>query len=97
MKIEFTPESLDDLERLRQFLVDAEASYAKNMLSDIIQGLQKLQLFLRLGLPVRQAPDPNIMRDWYIGRYCVRYLIGKNVIYILRIWHGKENERNYWP
>lgn len=50
--IEFPPESLNDLERLRQFLVDAGTPYAKRMVSDIMQGLQKLQLFPRLGLPV---------------------------------------------
>ena len=97
MDIEFTPEALDDLERLRQFLVDAGAPYAEEMASEILRGLQNLRLFPRMGLSVQRAPDPDIMRDWYIDKYCARYLIGRDAIYILRIWHGKEDERNRLP
>ncbi len=97
MEIEFTPESLDDLERLRQFLMEAGAPYAKRMANDILQGLQNLQSFLRLGLSVQRAPDPDVIRDLYIGKYCVRYLITTEVIYILRVRHGREDERNKIP
>ncbi|MCH7696446.1 MAG: type II toxin-antitoxin system RelE/ParE family toxin [Proteobacteria bacterium] len=88
MQIKFTPESLDDLERLRQFLMEAGAPYAKRMANDIIQSLQNLQLFPRLGLPVQRAPDPDVIRDLYVDKYCVRYLITTEVIYILRVWHS---------
>ena len=47
-----------------------------------------------LDLKVQRAPEPDLIRDLYIGQYCVRYLIGTDYLYILRIWHGKENERN---
>lgn len=97
MDIQFTPESVDDLERLRQFLMEAGASYAKRMANEIVQGLQNLRLFTRLGLPVQQAPDPDVIRDLYIDKYCVRYLITTEVIYILRVWHGREDERNQSP
>ena len=97
MDIEYSQDALEDLERLRQFLEDAGAPYAEEMTSDIIRGLQNLRLFPRIGLPVRHSPDPDAMRDWYIGKYCVRYLIGKDMIHVLRIWHGKEDERNRIP
>lgn len=97
MDIEYSHDALDDLERLRLFLEEAGAPYAQEMKFDIISGLQNLQLFPRMGLPVQRSPDPDVMRDWYIGKYCVRYLIGKDTIYVLRIWHGKENERNRMP
>jgi plasmid stabilization system protein ParE len=86
-----------DLERLRQFLIEAGAPYAKRMANDIIQGLQILRLFPRMGLPVQRAPDPDVIRDFYIDKYCVRYLITTEIIYILRIWHGREDERNKTP
>ena len=88
---------MDDLERLRQFLMEAGAPYAKRMANDIIQSLQNLQLFPRLGLPVQRAPDPDVIRDLYVDKYCVRYLITTEVIYILRVWHGREDERNQIP
>ncbi|HEY4656058.1 MAG TPA: type II toxin-antitoxin system RelE/ParE family toxin [Cyclobacteriaceae bacterium] len=97
MEIQFTPESVDDLERLRQFLIEAGAPYAKRMANDIVQSLRNLQLFPRLGLPVQRAPDPDVIRDLYVSKYCVRYLIATEAIYILRVWHGREDERNKLP
>lgn len=97
MDIQFTPEAVADLERLRQFLMEAGAPYVKRMADDIAQGLQNLQLFPRLGLSVQRAPDPDVIRDLYIGKCCVRYLITSEVIYILRVWHGREDERNQNP
>ena len=97
MDLRFTPESLNDLERLRQFLIEAGAPYAKRLANDIVQGLQNLRLFPRMGLRVQQAPDPDVIRDLYIDKYCVRYLITVEIIYILRVWHGREDERNKTP
>jgi hypothetical protein len=45
-------------------------------------------------LPVLKATDPEKIRDIYVGQYTVRYLITDELIYILRIWHGKENDKN---
>ena len=97
MEIQFTPESVDDLERLRRFLIEAGAPYAQRMANDIMQSLRILQAFPRLGLPVQRAPDPDVTRDLYVGKYCVRYLIAMETIYILRVWHGREDERNKLP
>ncbi len=47
-----------------------------------------------MGLPVNKAPDPEIIRDLYVGKYTARYLLDNFNIYILRIWHNKENEKN---
>ncbi len=68
MRIEFTPESLTDLERLRAFLRDAGAPYAKRVATDIVQGLEKLRQFPRLGLKVHRAPDPDLIRDLFIDQ-----------------------------
>ena len=97
MEIQFTPESVADLEWLRQFLVEAGAPYAKRMANDIVQSLRNVQLFPRLGLSVQRAPVPDVIRDLYVGKYCVRYLIAMEAIYILRVWHGREDERNKLP
>lgn len=44
---------------------------------------------------VLKAPDSEQIRDLYIGNYAVRYLIAEEIIYILRIWHNKENEKKF--
>ena len=57
-------------------------------------GVEKLKIFPGMGLPVHLAPDPEIIRDLYIGQYTIRYLLSKKRVYILRIWHGKEIEKD---
>ena len=56
--------------------------------------MDKLKRFAEIGLPVLKAVDPEILRDLYIGDYTLRYLIAEETIYILRVWHHKENEKN---
>jgi len=43
-----------------------------------------------LGVKVAFAPEPDVVRDLIMGNYLARYLITEKVIYILRIWHHKE-------
>ncbi|GAA6145737.1 hypothetical protein NBRC116585_18550 [Thalassolituus maritimus] len=57
-----------------------------------------------IGLPVSRAPDSQRIRDLYSGQYTLRYRlvrdvisdvnhgVNKDVIQILRIWHGKEDK-----
>ncbi|MCP4238392.1 MAG: type II toxin-antitoxin system RelE/ParE family toxin, partial [Aestuariibacter sp.] len=44
-------------------------------------------------LKVERAFEPQRIRDLFVGNYIVRYLIGDGEIVVLRIWHGKENEK----
>jgi plasmid stabilization system protein ParE len=44
----------------------------------------------KIGHPVENTPGD--IRELIFGRYVVRYEIrGNDLLYILRIWHGKEN------
>jgi hypothetical protein len=43
-----------------------------------------------------KASDPEQIRDLYIIHYTVRYLITDEIIYKLRDWHNKENEKIYY-
>jgi plasmid stabilization system protein ParE len=45
-------------------------------------------------LPVRRAPDPKSIRDLFVGTYTIRYLRKESSVIILRIWHGKESEKD---
>jgi len=56
--------------------------------------MEKLKVFPEIGLKVERAFEPNRIRDLFIGRYTIRYLIGKDEIVVLRLWHGKEVERD---
>ncbi|XHR84092.1 MAG: type II toxin-antitoxin system RelE/ParE family toxin [Gloeotrichia echinulata GP01] len=51
------------------------------------QAIGKLVLYPDIGRPV---PDLENVRELVAGDYVVRYLRIEDVIFVLRIWHGKE-------
>jgi plasmid stabilization system protein ParE len=94
MKVKYSPESIEDLQRVVEFIENKNPFAARRVAIDLQEGVQKLKQFSQIGLPVLKASDPERIRDLYLGQYTVRYLITDEVIYILRIWHGKENDKN---
>ena len=94
MKVRYSPESLGDLQRLVEFVESNNPYAARRIAINIQEGVARLQQFPRIGIPVAKADDPDLLRDLYIGDYTLRYLIADEVIYVLRIWHDKEGEKN---
>ncbi|MBC3767146.1 type II toxin-antitoxin system RelE/ParE family toxin [Neptunicella marina] len=94
MNVKYSPESIGDLQRVVEFLENKNPFAARRIAIDLQEGVQKLKQFSQIGLPVLKASDPERIRDLYVGQYTVRYLITDEIIYILRIWHGKENDKN---
>lgn len=94
MKIVFTPESIEDLTRLREFIEIKDPDAAKRVANSLVDGISKLKRFPYIGVEVSNAPNPEIMRDLILGNYIIRYLILDKTINILRMWHHKEDERN---
>lgn len=90
MKIYYSPESISDLIRLREFIEAKNPDAAKRIASELLAGIGKLKIFPRMGLPVKRAPDPEVIRDLFIGRYTVRYYVSAQDIFVLRVWHAKE-------
>ena len=94
MKIDYSPESIEDWIRLRAFIETENPLAARRIANTILEGVDKLKIFPRMGLPVHLAPDPELIRDLYIGQYIIRYLVSEKRVYILRIWLGKEIEKD---
>ncbi|MEQ3631881.1 type II toxin-antitoxin system RelE/ParE family toxin [Thalassolituus sp.] len=94
IEVEYSPESMKDLQRVVEFVEVKNPYAARRIAIDLQEGNFKLKQFPEIGLPVIKAPDPEKIRDLYIGAYTVRYLITSGIVYILRVWHSKENEKN---
>ena len=94
MKINYTLESINDLRRLREFIEVKNPITVQRIANELLTGIEKLKVFPKIGLPVQRAPDPEIIRDLFVGHYTIRYLISNNTVFILRIWHGKEIEKD---
>ena len=90
MKISYSEEDIKDLVRLREFIEIKNPVAAQRVATSIIKGISNLKEFPRLGVKVGLSPEPDSVRDLIIGNYLARYLITERVIYILRIWHHKE-------
>ena len=94
MRVKYSPESIGDLQRLVEFVEDKNPYAARRIAIDLQEGIERLKQFPQIGLPVLKATNPEQLRDLYLSDYTVRYLMTDEVIYILRIWHGKENQKN---
>ncbi len=95
MKIIYTPESVDDLKRLREFIARNSPNAANRIANYLVVGIGKLKTFPNPGIEVKKAKS-DMIRDLILGDYIIRYLVLKEIIYILRIWHHKEDWSKMW-
>jgi plasmid stabilization system protein ParE len=89
----YTPEAINDLQRLRAFIEEKNPTAAQKVADELLTGIAVLKELPNLGRKVAKAPNPEIIRDLSVNLYIVRYLILGDEIHILRIWHKREN----WP
>jgi plasmid stabilization system protein ParE len=94
MRVKYSPESIDDLQCVVEFVEIKNPYTARRIAIDIQEGVDKLKEFPEIGLPVLKANNPEKIRDLYIRNYTVRYLLSDQIIYVLRVWHNKENGKN---
>ena len=91
MRISYSPESIEDLRRLREFTDVKNPMAAQKAAASISKGIKQLKSFPYLGIEVPQAPNPEMIRDLIIGNYIVRYFVNSEEVYVLRVWHHKED------
>lgn len=90
MKLSYSREAISDLILLRGFIASKNPEAAQRVAKSIRKGIAQLKTFPYLGVEVELAPDPEMIRDLIIGKYIARYLIHQKHVYILRVWHHKE-------
>jgi plasmid stabilization system protein ParE len=94
MRLYYTPESIGDLARLREFIASKNPESASRIAAELVAGIARLKDLPQLGRKVLKAPNPEAVRDLSVGMYIVRYLVRDNEIHILRIWHKREDWSN---
>ena len=93
MRIFYSEEAIKDLIRLKEFIEVKNPIASQRASNSIKKGISQLKEFPRLGVKVESASNPDVIRDLIIGDYIARYLIAEKVLYVLRIWHHKEEIR----
>lgn len=93
MKLVYTDDAIDDLQRLKEFIAAHNPPAAARVAAELFGKIESLLDFPQIGAPVEVALVPDSIRDMVFGKYIVRYSLHANVIVVLRVWHGLEGER----
>jgi plasmid stabilization system protein ParE len=94
MRLVYSPEAVQDLVRLRQFIAQKEPAAAARIAAELVGRIEQLLTFPEMGWPVPQSPEPGAIRDFVFGSYIVRYTVHPSALAILRIWHQLEHQRS---
>jgi plasmid stabilization system protein ParE len=89
MKLQWTTKGLSDLARLHEFLAPANPTAAAKIVQSLAAAPTKLLSNPRLGERLQEF-NPREVRRIVVSQYEIRYEIDATSIYILRIWHTRE-------
>lgn len=91
--LRFTPESLADLQRLREFLRNKSPDAAQRAQQTLLQAIESLQRMPQAHRPVPdQADQRELIVKFGAQGYVVRYHYqpGSEIV-VLRMWHQRED------
>ncbi len=89
MELKWTSKALSDLTRLYEFLEPVNKPAAIKTIQALTKAPDTLQANPRIGEQLFQFA-PNEVRRILVGHYEMRYEITTDTIYILRLWHTRE-------
>ncbi|MDZ4219994.1 MAG: type II toxin-antitoxin system RelE/ParE family toxin [Methylobacter sp.] len=90
MELKWTSKAMSDLARLYEFLVPVNPSAAVRIVQSLITAAPSLLVNPRIGEQLEEF-EPREVRRILVGHYEMRYEIQASKIYILRLWHTREN------
>jgi len=86
--LQFAEQALDDLVRLREFIAEKNPAAAKRVSEQLIESIDRLRDQPEPGHGVESLPG---VREWIARNYVVHYLVLKDNLIVLQIWHGRED------
>lgn len=90
MELKWTTRALSDLVRLYEFLAPVDFQAAAQTVQALSSAPQKLLANPRIGEKLEEF-EPREVRRILVGRYEMRYEIQASIIYVLRLWHTRED------
>lgn len=90
MKIRWSFDARDDVDRLADFVAAYDPVRATEIEQELSQAPKRLLQFPRRG-PRLSEFDPREIREFRVGRYLLRYELADTDILVLRFFHAKEN------
>ncbi len=90
MDINWTSKALSDLVRLYEFLAPANKQAAARSIQALVKAPSVLLTNPRIGEQLFEF-EPREVRRLIVGQYEMRYEIQNSTIYLLRLWHTRED------
>ncbi|MBY5542956.1 type II toxin-antitoxin system RelE/ParE family toxin [Rhizobium leguminosarum] len=90
MEIKWTSKAVSVVARLYDFLAPVDRLAAARTVQALTKAPARLLEQPRLGERLEEF-DPREVRRILVGRYELRYEIQQSAIYILRLWHTRED------
>ena len=89
MELKWTSKGLSDLARLYNFLAPVNKSAAARTVQSLTKAPALLLANPRIGEQLFEF-SPREVRRILVGQYEMRYVIQESTIYVLRLWHTRE-------
>lgn len=90
MELKWTSKALSDLSRLYAFLAPVNRVAAARTVQSLAGAPVKLLENPRIGKRLEEF-EPREVRRVLVGHYEMRYEIQDSTIYVLRLWHARED------
>ena len=92
MELVWLPEAREDLERLLEFLLDANPLAAERAARLLRRGAESLRDHPEVGRPMDDDTGRReLVLPFGAAAYVLRYRIHLGRIVIVRVWHGRES------
>ena len=90
MDLKWTSKALSDLVRLYEFLASVNKPAAARTVRSLTAAPAILLVNPRIGEKLEEF-EPREVRRILVGHYEMRYEIQESIIYVLRLWHTRED------
>lgn len=90
MQLKWTSKALSDMVRLYEFLASLNQQAAARTVQQITSAPADLLKNSRIGEQLFEF-EPREVRRIFVTQYEMRYKIKDNTIYVLRLWHTRED------
>lgn len=90
MRIIWVARASSDVARLHDFLAEVNPRAAKEVVRRLVAAPLRLTGAPRMGRRLAEF-DPREIRSIFAGDYEIRYELVGEILYVLRVWHARED------
>jgi len=90
MELKWTGKALSDLSCLHDFLAPVNRPAAVRVVQSLTAAPARLLEHPRIGEKLEEF-EPREVRRILVGQYEMRYEIQESTVYVLRLWHTRED------